>query len=271
MWMRERQCRICESAWRNREKWRVRVLGFCGLMLVWAWGGCESSQVAGTRAADSAASPRPTVTATTRTALAATSPAACQFPGPWTREVPDPVQSTAGGALTPLNITADPSVIYENNRFRMWFTTGDSKKRTGIAYAESTDGKRWTMWKRGDRSADSLADLVVASTSNGWDAPGIENAAVLRLPSGGYRMYYTGNRPPEGSNAYAIGLATSDDAITWRKHGQLRSSKGPTPGNCPSAPTPRTHRHAGMAVRWSPASSMMPRRGSTRCGMPPSG
>jgi len=118
-----------------------------------------------------------------------------------------------------LNITADPSVIYENNRFRMWFTTGDSKKRTGIAYAESTDGKRWTMWKKGDRSADSLADLVVASTPNGWDAPGIENAAVLRVPSGGYRMYYTGNRPPEGSNAYSIGLATSDDGITWRKHG----------------------------------------------------
>lgn len=33
-------------------------------------------------------------------------------------------------------------------------------------------------------------------------------------------MYYTGNRPPEGSNHYAIGLATSADGINWKKYGK---------------------------------------------------
>jgi hypothetical protein len=124
----------------------------------------------------------------------------------------------------------------------MWFTTGDSKKRTGIAYAESADGKRWTMWKRTDMTADPLADLVVVSAPNGWDAPGVENAAVLRLPSGGYRMYYTGNRPPEGSNAYAIGLAISDDGLTWRKHGTGPILEGANAWERPKCSNPRDSR-----------------------------
>jgi predicted GH43/DUF377 family glycosyl hydrolase len=124
----------------------------------------------------------------------------------------------------------------------MWFTSGDSKQRTGIAYAESTDGKRWTLWKRADRSADSLADLVVMSSPNGWDAPGVENASVLRLPTGGYRMYYTGNRPPEGSNTYAIGLATSDDGIAWRKQGSSPIFEGANPWERPNCSNPRDSR-----------------------------
>jgi hypothetical protein len=141
----------------------------------------------------------------------------CRFPGPWTR-VADPVSSAAGAHLSPLKIAADPSVLRDGDRYRMWFTNSDSGGRTGIAVADSGDGVTWTTWKK-PTDGDSVMDLVLTSKTGEWDAPGIETADVLRTPEGRYRMYYTGNRVPEGSVTYAIGMAESDDGLNWTRHG----------------------------------------------------
>lgn len=126
--------------------------------------------------------------------------------------------------MSPWNIVGDPTVIYDQDTFRMWYTAADGRVNAdgggngGIAYAESKDGLEWDVWRKSDSPA-GLIDLVLTGSRGGWDEPGVETASVLRVPSGGYRMYYSGNRPPEGSNHYSIGLANSDDGIHWKKYG----------------------------------------------------
>lgn len=141
----------------------------------------------------------------------------CRFPGPWTR-VADPVRSITGDHLSPLKIAADPSIIRDGDKYRMWFTNADSRGRTGIALAESSDGIAWNVW-RPETGADPVMNLVLTSSATDWDAPGIETADVIRTPDGRYRLYYSGNRAPKGSVTYAIGMAESDDGVHWRRYG----------------------------------------------------
>lgn len=136
-------------------------------------------------------------------------------PSSWQR-IASPVKNVAGGHLSPLQIAADPSVFYENGTYRMWFTNTNSKDQVGPAYAESKDGKTWTIWKN-KNNPDPLMDLAVVPAQ--WDAPGIETVNVMKAPSGEYRMYYSGNQPPSGSFTFSIGLATSDDGVTWKRYG----------------------------------------------------
>lgn len=139
----------------------------------------------------------------------------CRFPGPWARVNP-PAHNPAGGPLSPLRIAADPTVLRRGTGFELWFTNADSRQRTGIARAVGSDGITWTVW-RNPVAPDPVMDLVLTAPANGWDAPGLETASVLVGPDGIYRMYYTGNRVPQGSITFAIGLATSPDGITWSR------------------------------------------------------
>jgi len=142
----------------------------------------------------------------------------CSFPDSWSYISDNSLRTSASGNLSPWNIVADPTVLYDQNKFRMWYTAADGRGNGGIAFAESNDGMTWDVWKKSD-SPLGVIDLVLTGTPGAWDEPVVETASVIRTPSGEYRMYYTGNRPPEGSNHYAIGLATSADGINWKKYG----------------------------------------------------
>ena len=139
----------------------------------------------------------------------------CRFPGPWSRSLAG-VHSSSGGHISPLEIAADPTVIHDGPTYKMWFTNGDSVSRTGVAYAESPDGSAWTVWQK-PQGHDPIMDLVVTSTPAAWDTLGVETPYVLRKPTGGYRLYYTGDRGPEGSMTYSIGAADSADGIAWTR------------------------------------------------------
>lgn len=141
----------------------------------------------------------------------------CRFPGPFTR-VGTVAQTASGGPLSPYRIAADPSVIRRGDRYEMWFTNANSRQRGGIARAQSADGLVWTVWRDPVRP-DPVMDLVLPPPDNDWDSPGLENASVLVGPDGVYRMYYTGNRRPDGSLTFGIGLATSPDGVRWTRHG----------------------------------------------------
>lgn len=142
----------------------------------------------------------------------------CSFPNSWSYVSDNPLRTSLGDNLSPWNIAADPTVLYDQNKFRMWYTAADGRGNGGIALAESNDGITWNVWKKSGSPSDVI-DLVLTGTPGAWDEPVVETASVIRTPSGEYRMYYTGNRPPEGSNHYAIGLATSVDGINWKKYG----------------------------------------------------
>ena len=108
---------------------------------------------------------------------------------------------------------SDPWIVRDQERYRMWFTLVlnpfTPEQTIGIAHAESDDGLMWTTTGR----------HVLAPNPDGWDSVGIETACVVRRPQGGWFLYYTAPLPPEGGHHMAIGLATSDDGMTWSRHG----------------------------------------------------
>ena len=180
--------------------------------------------------------------------------ALCPFPGSWSYVSDNSLRTSTGDNLSPWNIVGDPTILYDQNKFRMWYTAADGRVNAdgggngGIAYAESADGIQWNVWKDNNSPA-GVIDLVLITSPADWDGAGVETVSVMRTPSGEYRMYYTGNRPPEGSNHYAIGLATSNDGIRWEKYG-----KGPIfePKNqwelptCTNSSDPRSCSNGGV-------------------------
>jgi predicted GH43/DUF377 family glycosyl hydrolase len=127
------------------------------------------------------------------------------------------VTNMSGGTLTPIHVEADPTVLLEGGVYRMWFTASDSTNHTGFGYATSADRLHWSVYQK-PSSPDPWTDLVLHPEPTDWDGAGDETANVVRGPDGVLRMYYSGDKPPDGSFMYAIGMATSTDGIVWTKH-----------------------------------------------------
>jgi predicted GH43/DUF377 family glycosyl hydrolase len=101
--------------------------------------------------------------------------------------------------------TSNPSVLYEDGRFRMWYQGVDERNCYRIGYAESEDG--WTWQKRPDvmfERAD-LKTLERVPRREGYHQP-----LVFRENSE-YWMYFSEHRDGLGS----IRVAKSADGLSW--------------------------------------------------------
>jgi len=103
-----------------------------------------------------------------------------------------------------------PRVIYDGQKFRMWFVGLDSGGNlNGIGYASSTDGITWVK---------NSNPVITASTSN-WEGSYISIGSVFWTGSE-FVMYYRGVGGQEGSASShgAVGIATSQDGVSWTKY-----------------------------------------------------
>ena len=132
---------------------------------------------------------------------------------------PAEARSVKDRRLIKNGVFSDPSVLLENDRYRMWFTSvtraGSRNQEMGTAYAESDDGITWQPRLK----SDGDPDLVLRPAKGGWDEGGVEAPSVVRAPDGKYLLLYTGDLPPKGSHAWAIGLAVSSGGLEWTKVG----------------------------------------------------
>lgn len=151
---------------------------------------------------------------------------ACQFPEPFTLVDGSPIHTLSGDPLSEWGFNSDPFVMLVEGLYRIWFTSADWSDdepiwtggafSMGPAYAESADGLSWDdQWYRTDEPKRQIRLGLVPGE---WDAEGIETVTVVQQLEGGYLLYYTGDQPPDGLT-YSIGLATSDDGITWERYG----------------------------------------------------
>lgn len=107
---------------------------------------------------------------------------------------------------------ADPTVIYDDGTWKMWFDALKSGKPDiweSIGYAVSLDGDRWI--KIGD----------VLSVGKDFDSAFIHHPCVVRH-EGTYYMFYAGSDCTDYRNM-KIGLATSVNGIKWEKQGVIMS------------------------------------------------
>lgn len=100
-------------------------------------------------------------------------------------------------------VTARPSVIYEKNIYKMWFSKRDMRDfrtnpRMGyrVGYAESTDGKIWTRM-------DELINLEPSSNLSDFDSEMVSYPYVLPL-EGIDLMFYNGNQFGKTGFGYAV-------------------------------------------------------------------
>lgn len=117
----------------------------------------------------------------------------------WTKHPDNPVYTSADSGFA----ASDPSVLYENGTYFLYYTDVDSSlSATIISLATSNDGVEWSYQGR----------LLAANKSN-WDAAH-ETAAIWKEEGKLYQLFYIGYQPktypPKGFYPADIGLARSE-------------------------------------------------------------
>jgi beta-fructofuranosidase len=81
-------------------------------------------------------------------------------------------------------------------------------RNPSIGHAVSKDLENWTI----------VADALTPSDDPAFDSWTTWTGSVIKNDDGKYYMFYTGTAREDGGLTQRIGLATSDDLITWTKH-----------------------------------------------------
>jgi hypothetical protein len=87
-----------------------------------------------------------------------------------------------------------PWVIFEDNKYKMWYSVRYFRKLYRLGYAESKDGIKWTR-------QDSEVGIDVSKT--GWDSEMICYPAVIKVRNKVY-LFYNGNNNGETGFGYAV-------------------------------------------------------------------
>ena len=97
-----------------------------------------------------------------------------------------------------------PTIIKEDQIYRMWYIDVRVDPWC-IRYGESSDGVSWM-----------IQDTPVLQLDQPWEAGRLFYPTVLKL-NGQYLMWYGSYHGPEKQKT-ALGLAMSEDGLTWKKH-----------------------------------------------------
>lgn len=129
----------------------------------------------------------------------------------WQEATPDPVLTTAEVPYAGLAALASSALVMDDGTWVLYFYTWDGQGRSarnfiGRATAASPLGP-WTV---------AAEPLLSPGVEGSWDDVGVLGSRVVQDGTG-YVMYYSAaNRRDRG---YAgIGMARSDDGITWNKY-----------------------------------------------------
>lgn len=86
--------------------------------------------------------------------------------------------------------------------------------RAGIGHAVSDD---LVVWRR-------IEDALVHGDAADFDGIATWTGCTVRHPDGSWLLFYTGLTRRDGRYVQSIGVATSDDLVTWRKQGRVLSA-----------------------------------------------
>ena len=116
----------------------------------------------------------------------------------WERHPQNPIMD---GPVNWTNNFWGPIIIYEDDTYKMWFTSWEGAQEIG--YAESEDGYSWEIHQ---------APVILSGTVNDWDYRKIAGP-VLRIDDT-LRMWYSGLE--SDWSPYRLGYAWSLDGISWQ-------------------------------------------------------
>lgn len=96
---------------------------------------------------------------------------------------------------------AQPAIMYDENKYKMWYYGDAGNARKYVLYAESSDGINWVKHPN---------PVLVPGNSGSWDSWAVHPSSIIK-ENGNYKMYYSGWADQDGE--WYIGLATSTDGI----------------------------------------------------------
>ena len=97
-------------------------------------------------------------------------------------------------------------VFKDENDYKMYFTGAYQNSVTYVFFAKSTDGLSWERV--------GTTPVLKPGTSGSWDSQHVSSGPAIKVGSE-YRLYYNGWA--DYRNQWHIGLAVSQDGITWEK------------------------------------------------------
>ncbi len=100
-------------------------------------------------------------------------------------------------------------IIFDENKYKMWFMNLYNSGYGDISYAESTDGFSWQI--------ASQNPVLTAGEPGTWDSYTV-GMGYLYKEDGIYYLYYVGTSDHPMYGMRQIGLATSSDGIFWTKN-----------------------------------------------------
>ncbi|WP_129337855.1 glycosyl hydrolase family 32 [Cellulomonas endophytica] len=79
--------------------------------------------------------------------------------------------------------------------------------RASVGHARSTDLRSWEL----------LPDALVPADPDAWDDQATWTGSVVRADDGSWRMFYTGVSRADRGLVQRVGVARSDDLVTWHR------------------------------------------------------
>lgn len=120
----------------------------------------------------------------------------------------------------------NPCVLFENGKYRMWYSAGETYEPNVNAYAESDDG---IHWKKID-----INPIFTHEPTNIFEQQRVGGCQVLKTEDMGYLMFYIGY---EDIHTARICVAKSPDGITGWERSVLNPLVEPTKGTWDSDAT----------------------------------
>lgn len=100
---------------------------------------------------------------------------------------------------------AQPVVMYDDNKYKMWYYGDAGSAKKYVLYAESENGIDWVKHP---------VPVLSPGNSGSWDSWAVHPGAIIK-ENGTYKMYYSGWADQYGE--WYIGIATSVDGLNWTK------------------------------------------------------
>ena len=113
----------------------------------------------------------------------------------------------------------NPCVIFENGKYRMWYSAGETYEPNVLCYAESVDGIHFTK--------SPLNPILTGEPENEYEQERIGGCQVIPFKESGYIVFYIGYRD---INTACICCAFSEDGISGFRRCKLNPLVSPTPG-----------------------------------------
>jgi len=133
----------------------------------------------------------------------------------WDKDTANPVLEQGPAGSWDSYWVDTPFIIFENDKFHLWYSGGSGSDLVQIGYATATNpyGKNWTRYP---------ANPVFSPTSGTWDWPRVECPSIAIYNNKLY-MFYSGGTFEQ----HDIGFATSTDKVTWYKDPEPCLLRGP--------------------------------------------